>query len=55
MVLGFVNSTVMAKKYSIGVDLGGTKTLAVVFGEKMNVVGSLYPRSEILQTISLSQ
>ncbi len=41
MVLGFVNSTVMAKKYSIGVDLGGTKTLAVVFGEKMNVVGSV--------------
>jgi glucokinase len=30
----------MAKKYSIGVDLGGTKTLVAVFNEKLAVVGS---------------
>ena len=30
----------MAKKYSIGVDLGGTKTLVAVFNEKLAVIGS---------------
>lgn len=31
----------MVKKYSIGVDLGGTKILAVVFNEELEVVGSV--------------
>ena len=30
----------MAKKYSIGIDLGGTKIFAVVFNDKLEVVGS---------------
>ena len=40
MVFEFVDETSMAKKYSIGIDLGGTKTLAVVFGDGMSVAGS---------------
>ncbi len=31
----------MVKKYSIGVDLGGTKILSVVFNEDLEVVGSV--------------
>ena len=31
----------MVKKYSIGVDLGGTKILAVVFNEELEVAGSV--------------
>jgi glucokinase len=31
----------MVKKYSIGVDLGGTKTLVVVFNEALEVAGSV--------------